>query len=137
MNYLILCTGNTCRSPMAAAILQQMLKEKGDTSSGVISAGLQTIDGLPANPNAVAAMKEWGMDLSGHHSRQVTPFLLKEAHRIFVMTPTQARTLVGGMPLVGDKVTSLDVADPFGQDLDTYRRCRDQLKEKLEKLVNL
>ena len=136
MNYLILCTGNTCRSPMAAAILQQILKEKGDTSSGVISAGLQAIDGLPANPNAVAAMKEWGIDLSGHRSRQVTPFLLKEAHRIFVMTPTQARTLVGGMPLVGDKVTSLDVSDPFGQDLDTYRRCRDQLKEKLEKLVN-
>ena len=52
------------------------------------------------------------------------------------MTPTQARTLVGGMPLVGDKVVSLDVQDPFGQDLDTYRRCRDELKEKLQKLVN-
>lgn len=136
MNYLILCTGNTCRSPMAAAILRQILKDKGDTSSEVISAGLQTIDGLPANPNAVAAMKEWGMDLSGHRSRQVNPLLLKQAHRIFVMTQTQARTLVGGMPLVGEKVVSLDVPDPFGKDLDTYRRCRDQLKEKLQKLVN-
>ena len=89
MNYLILCTGNTCRSPMAAAILQRILKEKGDTTSEVISAGLQALDGLPANPNAVAA-----------------------------------------------KVVSLDVQDPFGQDLDTYRRCRDELKEKLQKLVN-
>ncbi|MBM4162889.1 MAG: hypothetical protein FJ222_00350, partial [Lentisphaerae bacterium] len=74
---LFVCTGNTCRSPMAEALLRQALG--ADAGWEVASAGLCAIPGLPASGGAVAALRDAGGDLSAHRSRLLTPALVRQA----------------------------------------------------------
>ena len=130
MNYLVLCTGNTCRSPMAAALLSARVG-RNDT---VQSAGLFAEVGAPAAPNAVAACAELGLDITAHRARQVTAAQLGEADRILVMTEAHAAALqTAGVPR--DRITVLGVPDPFGGDLDAYRAARDAIAAALSEVL--
>lgn len=129
MMLLCVCTGNTCRSPMAAALLRRELDKAGRPDIRVESAGLAA-DGSPATPQAVAVMAEWGVDISAHRSRPVTAELLQNADRVLVMTPAHQRFLVSvGLPAHRILVPDPPVPDPFGGDLDEYRRTRDALEQ--------
>lgn len=90
---LFVCTGNTCRSPMAAALMRRALDKRGRSDIIVESAGLAA-DGSPASGNAVAAMAEQGVDLSAHRSRPATPALLRQADILAVMSPSHAMAAV-------------------------------------------
>lgn len=103
---LFVCTGNTCRSPMA----EELFREKtgtGDNRFQVISAGTSAGRGVPAAEEAVQALKERGLDLSEHQSRPITGELLKEADLILTMTRNHKETLLQMEPGVGDKVFTL------------------------------
>ena len=96
------------------------------------SAGLAA-SGAPACENTVSAMKELDIDLSAHISKQVTTELLQSATRIVCMTSSHKEYLLRiGAP--EEKITVLDVSDPFGGDLNVYRICRDELVKKIDGL---
>ena len=135
MTVVFVCTGNTCRSPMAAALMRDALHRR-EQSAAVLSAGLSA-DGSPAADNAVAVLAEWGLDLSRHRSRQLTPDLLAAADHLVVMTPDQGRLLAAaGAAPEKIRVLGNGIPDPYGGDTAVYRRTRDTLREAVEALLD-
>lgn len=127
MMLLCICTGNTCRSPMAAALLRQELERRGHPDVRVESAGLAA-DYAPATPHAVAVMAECGIDLTPHRSQPVTATLLEEAEGILVMTPSHRQMLLTvGVDPARVYLPNPPIPDPFGGDEEIYRRTRDAL----------
>ncbi len=103
---LFVCTGNTCRSPMAEAILKEMVREKGEGYE-VISAGTSAGEGEPAAGEAVRALEEEGIVLSGHRSRPVTGELLDRADLVITMTRGHKERVLEMRPQAGAKTFTL------------------------------
>lgn len=136
MNLLIVCTGNTCRSPMAQGIASDLLKKtKKADDFMVVSCGISAYDGQSASENAIASLKEIGIDISAHGSQRVYLELMDLADIIYVMTDTHKEILVSSFPEIKDKIKVLNVTDPFGGDLATYNLCRDQLVSYFDKEI--
>jgi len=115
-----------------------MMKEKG-LAGEVSSAGLFTVDGLPASAYAIEAMKEWGIDLSGHRSRQLNRSLVERADHIVGMTAEHVESLLVQYPEEHSRIRTLellDIPDPYGKSLETYRVVRGLLKEWSHNLLN-
>ena len=124
---LFVCTGNTCRSPMAAAMWRAM---GGEASS----AGLSALSGDIASENALRVMDEMGCDLRSHRSEPVTRYALLWADAVYAMTDGHAARLVRMFPSCADKVRvmPIPVPDPFGGDEDDYRACAERIREGLD-----
>ncbi len=132
MKVLFVCTGNTCRSPMAEGIFHSKYKKDSDECS---SAGLYTQDNSPATPNAIQAMSETGIDISAHRSKTITAEDINNYDLIIAMTESHAE-FVKLLGADASKIRILGVSDPFGGDLDEYRKCRDEIVEKLKEIFN-
>lgn len=131
MNIVFLCTGNTCRSPMA----EGYLKSKNIPDVSVISCGFS--EGEPANPNAIAVMKEAGIDISNHISHTITEKIAEKADAIICMTESHKNILI--QMGVDKKIISVlagGIPDPFGGDLEIYRKCRDLIFASIDKLIS-
>ncbi|HEC34541.1 MAG TPA: low molecular weight protein arginine phosphatase, partial [Chloroflexi bacterium] len=133
---LFVCTGNLCRSPMAAALLQaRLVQDPARRGWRVLSAGVWAEDGLPASPGAVMAMAERGLDLGDHRSCQVTEPLMREADLILGMTAHHVEALRLAFPQAADRVRLLaemageshGVADPYGLSPVEYRATAAEL----------
>ncbi len=126
MNILFICTGNTCRSPMA----EGYLKSRGFS---VLSRGL-CADSLPVSENSRIAMQEIGIDISKHISRQITQKDIKWADKIICMSQSHADALKNVCECI---VLGGGISDPYGMDINAYRQCRDQIITEINKLFSL
>ena len=137
MNILCVCTGNICRSPMMEYLLRQELEKQGITDVTVSGAGIDTMDGIPASDHAVTVMKEIGLDITAHRSRQLTKEIADGTDLCVVMTPEHGLKVVYYYDVEVEKILMPEggIPDPFGGSLKTYRQCRDALIESLPKLM--
>ncbi len=137
MNWLFVCTGNTCRSPMAAACMREALAKRGQAGQ-VFSAGISA-DGSPATEYTVQVMSEIGVDISHHRSVPLTLEMCEQADRIVVMTEMHKAILVhAGVSVENVIVLAAEnggIADPYGGDLTCYRETRDQLIDEIDRLL--
>lgn len=130
MNILFVCTGNTCRSPMAEGYLRSK-KLDGIT---VLSRGL-ACDGSPVSLNSKTAMAEVGIDISGHISQQISDRDIENADKIICLSPSHMAALLSvGVPENKLFVLGNGISDPFGGDLPIYRRCRDEIFAAIDEL---
>lgn len=141
MNILFVCTGNTCRSPMAAALLKAKCDKDDDLQ--ILSGAISTTEGMPASANAVLAMQELGIDLSAHRSANIDADVLSEADLVLTMTESHKQAIVHyfgddfelkTQPLLDYIGIGGDVPDPYGGDIEVYRACRDRINEAIELL---
>lgn len=141
---LIVCTGNTCRSPMAALLLARSLESGGSQHISVDSAGTGAWEGAPASEGSYLVSLEHGLDLSSHRARLLTRSLVDEADLILTMARThlaRVRELGGGArahllgEFAGRAGPGAEVSDPFGGELDEYREAFRVLAEMVPKVV--
>lgn len=124
---IFVCTGNTCRSPMAAGLFGAYAAEKGVASLvTVCSAGLAALENAPVSENAVRAAASLGADIAQHRAHNLTADMVTAKTRFVCMTAQHALALQNaGIPKT--QLLALDVSDPYGGDEAVYRACAQQL----------
>ncbi len=145
---LFVCSGNTCRSPMAMAMGRKILAKKlgvtvetlGDKGFEVISAGTGAMPGMRATPAAADAVADLGGDLSSHRSQPVDVALINRADLIITMGRGHRDMVEAMVPSAADKTMMLDpqgdIEDPIGSDAATYRRMAGRLEGLVQKRLD-
>ncbi len=140
---VLVCTGNTCRSPMAEGLLKKQLADQLGCAAAeldhegyrVVSAGTYAVDGAPATPEAVQAMAELNIDITNHRSTALGRDLVDQAQIILCMTPSHKAVVDSLGPDAAGKSFLLGgheaVTDPIGGAVGDYRQCRDQIAQGL------
>jgi tRNA threonylcarbamoyl adenosine modification protein (Sua5/YciO/YrdC/YwlC family) len=134
---LFICTGNSCRSVMAKALMEKFVNKSGISEKvHVDSAGTSTFAGIGAAPHTVSVLKDEGVDVSGHRGKNVNKDILKRSDIIFVMEKYHRNAIISLMPEIKDKVRLLkedtDIPDPIGRPIEEYKRVMGVIKEEVE-----
>ncbi len=148
MEILIICTGNICRSPMAEGLLRHILDVRAVKGVHIRSAGTHALDGRPAEPHAVEAVRELGVDITAHTARSLDREMVSAADLVLVMESWQAE-LVGRVLPASEHAAKLrllatydaasattTVDDPYGKPLASYRHCARFIQHCLTAVVD-
>lgn len=128
---LFVCTGNTCRSPIAEALFNSMANDEWLAFSRGIFA-----DGSPISENSKAVLLENGIDME-HTSKPLTQEDVDEANVIFGLTSRHGQAILDKFPSASGKVYLMpkDIPDPYGCDIDAYRKCFDEIKTAIQYII--
>lgn len=141
---MFICTGNICRSAMAHALMQKILEEE-KLSLEVYSSGLYAETGDYATYNAIAAMKEYEVDLSTHKATNTRESNIKEMDLILCATLGHKMMLLQMYPDLAEKIYTMkeyvgdndkDIKDPWGYDLETYKNCAKEIYNCVTKIID-
>ena len=143
---LFVCTGNTCRSPMATALFNRLAADElSNHDYEAVSAGISAIDGVPASINSIKAVDNYPeTDISLHRSRQLQLTDIESAFLVLTMCQSHKHHILSMCPNVYQKVFTLkeyaygtlsDIKDPYGGDESVYRQSAVEIVEAIEKLV--
>ncbi|MDF1617109.1 low molecular weight protein arginine phosphatase [Petrocella sp. FN5] len=138
---MFVCTGNTCRSPIAEGLAKKIM---GNNKAIICSRGISVNLEEPANMNAVKAMEKKHISLKNHKSKRFDPKEVTENMLILTMTTRHETYLKYHYPMLEDKVYALlpyiqmtgDVKDPYGLGQEVYDQCADQLETAISKLMD-
>jgi protein-tyrosine phosphatase len=140
VTFVFLCTGNTCRSPMAEGLFRKHLAEKigcgvdqlEEMGYKVLSAGTMQMAGAPASRGAMVACERKGVDLTNHASRHLTQSLIEASDFIVCMTRSHAEHVTFVSPEAETKCSLLaddvEVPDPIGQPQEYFDKCADLIE---------
>jgi len=133
---LFVCSGNICRSPLAAALLERELRVLGTEGVVAESAGTLDLDGRGASHWAIEVAAENGLDLSHHVSRQVNKRMLEDASIVVAMSQGHAEQLSSILPAVERRMLVLDVPDPYGLQKQAYEAVFGAIKDAMPLIID-
>ena len=144
---LLVCTGNTCRSPMAEGILKSLMEEQGAQLVSVKSAGTSAIQGIPASFIGVSVMRKHRFNIMSHRSQPVTRKLMDKSDLILVMADNHYQILMEKYPQHKHKIYHLknygreepvgepDVFDPIGGDIELYEEVFEDIYQEMTRIA--
>jgi protein-tyrosine-phosphatase len=145
MRVMFVCTGNTCRSPLAEVIARDLAARRHVNDLEFVSAGTSAWEGAPASDGALLVGLERSLDLNAHRARQLNRELVEHAELILAMGPhhlerVEALGGKGKAHLLRDYASrgadARAISDPFGGDLDIYRRAAEELSSEIERVFD-
>ena len=146
MKIMFICTGNICRSAMAEGLLKKQAIEAG-LEIEVSSCGIYAEDNASATYSAIEAAKEYDTDITSHKATNIRNSKITQMDAILCATNGHKQMVIQMYPNLkdkiytmkeyayGEKLQNLDISDPWGYDMETYRRCASQINDITEKIV--
>ena len=132
---LFVCTGNTCRSPIAEKVFNALCKENNLPFTAT-SAGVCTISGLPMSENSAQVLKEQGIDPTPFTSTSIDEVDLSQIDCFGALTEEHKEALEYDFGVESEKIAVLNVDDPYGGSVAIYRMCFDEIKAAVNELIN-
>lgn len=130
---MFICSGNTCRSPLAEGLFKKYLAEKNIADVEVSSGGISVFPGDEVSINSALVAMNRGVNISLHRARRLNPQHIIETDLFVCMTETHAEALLKYCDK--SKIMVLNVADPYGRSIDVYEKCADQIEREFPKIL--